>query len=256
MSIDITNLTIRYGDRVVAAVDRLSVPPGEAVALVGESGAGKTSVAAAVLGLVPPAATVEGQVLVDGVDMVAAPSGPMAQRQRMVRGATVALVAQNPRASLPPATRLGRVMRAALRRHGVPAAEVAGRVEAAVRALVLDRELLDRYPHQVSDGQAQRFALALAVALGARYLVADEPTGALDVTVASQVVAELGRLRDGGLGILLATHDLGVVTALADRVVVMHRGRTVEDGTVAAVLEEPGHTATRDLVDAWRGDRD
>jgi peptide/nickel transport system ATP-binding protein len=249
--ISIEGLAVTRGHRVVAAVDRLTVEPGEAVALVGESGAGRTTVASCVLGFAPDSvsASVVGRVLVDGVDMVAAPD-----RQRLaVRGATVALVAQNPRASLPPATRLGRVMTSALRRHGVAKADVPARIDSAVRALVLDRQLLDRYPHQVSDGQAQRFALALAVALGARYLVADEPTGALDVTVAGQVVASLRALRDDGLGILLATHDLDVVTALADRVAVMHDGRVVEHGRVDEVLDGPAHPATRALVDAWRG---
>jgi peptide/nickel transport system ATP-binding protein len=251
VTIEVEGLTVRYGEKVVAAVERLSVRPGEAVALVGESGAGKTSVVSAVLGLLPRGAAT-GTVSVDGVDMVTASDAA----RRRVRGATVTLVAQNPRASLPPATRLGRVMAAALRHHGVPPARVPERIAAAVRALVLDPDLLDRYPHQVSDGQAQRFALALAVALEAGYLVADEPTGALDVTVAAQVVAELARLRDDGRGILIATHDLDVVTALADRVAVLHDGAVVQVGPVDAVLADPTHAATGELVAAWRPDRD
>jgi peptide/nickel transport system ATP-binding protein len=233
------DLTVRYGTRVAASVPVLRVAPGEVVAIAGRSGAGKTSVALAVLGLAgDEQASVSGTVTVDGLRVPAAAAT-----------ALMGYLPQDPRGALPPATRLGPLITAALRRHGVPRGERRPRVEEALRTVRIDPALLRRYPHEVSGGQAQRFAVAVLLALRARYLVVDEPTSALDRINQVDLVTELGRLRDAGdTGILLVSHDLGVIRAVADRILVMHRSRVVEEGGVPEVLDDPAHPATRALV--------
>jgi peptide/nickel transport system ATP-binding protein len=168
---------------------------------------------------------------------------------RAIRGARVALVMQSPQAALSPTTRLGTLMRRALKLHGVGDA---GRVMTeAVEAVLLDPAILRRYPHEVSGGQAQRFAIALAIALGAEAILADEPTSALDVTVQAEVVAVLRKLcAERGLALLLVSHDLALVSTIADRVLVMRDGEVVESGPAARVLGEPSHPYTRELLEA------
>ncbi|MQA96107.1 MAG: ATP-binding cassette domain-containing protein [Streptosporangiales bacterium] len=147
--------------------------------------------------------------------------------------------------------RLGRLMRLALARHGVTGGDARERARKAMRAVLLDEELLRRYPHQVSGGQAQRFAIALAVALRAEVLLADEPTSALDVTVQAAVVELLGRLRaEYGMGLVFVSHDLALVSRIADHVVVMRAGRVMESGPAARVLSDPADAYTRELLAA------
>jgi ABC-type glutathione transport system ATPase component len=161
------------------------------------------------------------------------------------------MVLQSPRASLNPTMRLGKLLDRALRVHGVEAADRRARTEAAMADVRLDLELLRRYPHQVSGGQAQRFAIALALALRAEVLLADEPTSALDVTVQAEVVALLQRVRDDhGTAILFISHDLAVVGELAERIVVMRAGEVVETGAARSVLAAPEDPYTRELIAA------
>ncbi|MGW0805599.1 ATP-binding cassette domain-containing protein [Nonomuraea sp. NPDC002799] len=242
--IEVRDLQVRYGGRLVADVPELDVGAGECVAIVGESGSGKSTTLLSLLGLIPDA-DVSGRVSVCGVDVLTArPS-----RLREIRGARVALVTQSPQAALSPATRLGVLMRRALKLHGKPrSAQV---LAEAVAAVMLDREILRRYPHEISGGQAQRFAIALAIALGAEVILADEPTSALDVTVQAEVVGVLRRLRqERGLALLLVSHDLALVSTIADRVLVMRAGVVVESGPAARVLAEPAHPYTRELLEA------
>ena len=264
--IEVRDLRVRYGGRVVADVPELDVREGECVAIVGESGSGKSTTLMSLLGLTPDA-EISGHVRVCGVDVLTASP----RRLREIRGARVALVMQSPQAALSPATRLGVLMRRALKLHGVgrpagprpgpsssPKARPAagkGRLEdimgEAVEAVMLDREILRRYPHEISGGQAQRFAIALAIALGAEVILADEPTSALDVTVQAEVVGVLRRLREErGLALLLGSHDLALVSTIADRVLVMKDGAVVESGPAARVLAEPSHPYTRELLEA------
>ncbi|MGI5274085.1 ATP-binding cassette domain-containing protein [Nonomuraea sp. CA-218870] len=242
--IEVRDLQVRYGDRVVARVPELDVAPGECVAIVGESGSGKSTTLMALLGLTE-GAEVSGLVRVAGVDVLTASPA----RLRAIRGARVALVMQSPQAALSPTTRLGTLMRRALKLHGVGDAE---RVMAeAVEAVLLDPAVLRRYPHEVSGGQAQRFAIALAIALGAEAILADEPTSALDVTVQAEVVAVLRELCAArGLALLLVSHDLALVSTIAHRVLVMRDGEVVESGPAARVLAEPSHPYTRELLEA------
>ncbi|MEV6158912.1 ABC transporter ATP-binding protein [Nonomuraea sp. NPDC052129] len=258
--IEVRDLQVRYGERLVAHVPELDVRAGECVAIVGESGSGKSTTLLSLLGLTE-GAHVSGNIRVCGVEVLQAPE----RRLREIRGARVALVMQSPQAALSPTTRLGTLMRRALKLHGrggdQGAERGAGRevrqgkvrrvMVEAVEAVMLDPGILRRYPHEISGGQAQRFAIALAIALGAEVILADEPTSALDVTVQAEVVGVLRRLRaERGLALLLVSHDLALVSTIADRVLVMKDGAVVESGPATEVLAAPSHPYTRELLEA------
>ncbi|WP_055480739.1 ATP-binding cassette domain-containing protein [Sphaerimonospora mesophila] len=252
--IRVRDLVVRIGDRVIASVPELDVGAGECVAIVGESGSGKTTTLLSVLGLVGDDretgardVDISGEIAVCGVDVMTAGPGEL----RRIRGSRAALVMQSPQAALNPTMRLGTLMRRALARHGVKGVAGRSRAAEAVKAVLLDPEIMRRYPHQVSGGQAQRFAIAIALALGAEIVLADEPTSALDVTVQAEVVAVLRRLRDErGLAVLLVSHDLALVSTIADRVLVMRDGAVVESGPAAEVFDRPRDAYTRELVAA------
>lgn len=257
--IEVRDLQVRYGTRIVARVPELNVGAGECVAIVGESGSGKSTTLLSLLGLTE-GAEISGYISVCGVEVLQASP----RRLREIRGARAALVMQSPQAALSPTTRLGTLMRRALKLHGITGPRGGGsstggaskggleRVMAeAVEAVMLDPEILRRYPHEISGGQAQRFAIALAIALGAEVILADEPTSALDVTVQAEVVGVLRGLREErGLALLIVSHDLALVSTIADRVLVMKDGEVVESGPAAEVLARPSHPYTRELLDA------
>jgi len=147
--------------------------------------------------------------------------------------------------------RVGAVVTKALRLHGLPAAEARARAETAMRSVLLPPELLRRYPAQLSGGQLQRVAIALALALRAEVLLADEPTSALDVTVQAEVLQLLRELRDSaGMAILFVSHDLAVIAELCDRVAIMRAGAVVEQGPTSDVIGAPQHDYTRELIAA------
>jgi peptide/nickel transport system ATP-binding protein len=241
--IALRDVEIAFGSRVVARVPSLDLRDGEVVGLAGESGSGKSMTALAILGLAPSVgASVRGSITLDGEELVGAPEG----RLRELRGRRIAMIMQSPRASLNPTMRLGRYASRALALHGID-----GGIEDALADVSLDASILRRYPHQISGGQAQRFAIALAVALRAGVLLADEPTSALDVTVQAQVVELLRRVRDEhGTAVLFISHDLAVVGQLADRVTIMRDGEVVEQGPADRVLRAPSAGYTRALIDA------
>jgi peptide/nickel transport system ATP-binding protein len=245
--VEVRDLEVRLGDRRIAAVPALTLRPAECVAIVGESGSGKTTTLLALLALLGKDFRVSGSVRVCGIDMVAANPAEVAT----VRGARVALVMQSPQSSLNPTMRLGTLMRRALALHGVTGDEARARMADALTSVGLPEAIGRRYPHQVSGGQAQRFGIAMAVALGAEVIAADEPTSALDVTVQAGVMRLLQRLRDErGMGLLLVSHDLALVSTVADEVLVMRDGDVVESGPSRAVLDSPEHDYTRELLAA------
>jgi oligopeptide/dipeptide ABC transporter ATP-binding protein len=238
---------VRAVDQVALRMDR-----GEVLALVGESGSGKSVTTLALLRLVPaPGRYVSGAVRLDGRDVLALPDAELTR----VRGRRIGLVLQNPRAALNPAFQIAAQLRTVLSTHapGLPRAEAelrARRLLAEVGFSAPER-VLGSYPHQLSGGMCQRVCLALALAGEPDLLVADEPTTMLDVAVQAQILLLLRRLnRERGLAVLLVTHDLALVRALAHRMIVMYGGQVQESGTVDAVLARPVHPYTRALLAA------
>ncbi len=246
--IAIRDLQVAFGARVVAHIPELEIGRGEIVGLAGESGSGKSITAFAILGLARFAgARVTGSIALEGRELLA-----LGDRQlRHVRGRRIAMIMQSPRAALNPTLRLGQLFERTLLLHGVARSELHARTVDGMQSVLLDPALLERYPHQISGGQAQRFGIALALALHADVLLADEPTSALDVTVQAEVVALLGRVRDErGTAMLFISHDLAVIGQLADRVVIMRRGEVVEVGGARQVLVSPSADYTRELIAA------
>ena len=248
MRLAIRDLDVRFGDRQVVDIDELSIGPGEIVGLAGESGSGKSMTTLAVLGLAHTVgATVRGSIALDGTELTTLTQGGL----RDVRGRRIAAILQSPSMSFNPVFRVGRVMHGALRLHGMSKSDAAEAAEAAMRQVLLSPSLLDRYPLQLSGGQLQRVAIAIALALRAEVLLADEPTSALDVTVQAEVLELVRELREReGMSVLFISHDLAVVAELCDRVAIMRNGRIVEQGPAGTVLSAPKDAYTTDLLAA------
>ncbi len=233
---------------VVNGVD-FHVEEGEPVALVGESGCGKTMTGLALLRLVPPPGAITGgSIRFRGQEVLGMSEPDLCSH----RGKSVAMIFQEPQSALNPVLTVGFQVAEAIRAHEKVsrrqaldrAAELFGRV-----ALSDPQRRLADYPHQLSGGQRQRVMIAMALASGPSLLVADEPTTALDVTVQSQILDLLASLSESlGMALLLITHDLGVVAHFSRRIYVMYCGRIVESGPVAAVFRSPGHPYTRALL--------
>ncbi len=243
----------RGGDRPLAVSEvRFEVAPGETLCLVGESGSGKSVVAQAIMGMLPPQLPVlAGEVSFRGA---ALPPQRDAAFLRL-RSARMAMIFQDAAASLDPLRRVGHQLEEIAEVHGVPRAERRTRVGAMLRAVRLpDPERIARsYPHQLSGGQAQRIVIAGALLMEPDLLIADEPTTALDVTTQAEILALIDDLRaERGTAVLFITHDFGVVSDVADRIVVMRAGEVVEQGPAAALLAAPAHPYTRLLLDAAR----
>ncbi|MFJ8613300.1 dipeptide ABC transporter ATP-binding protein [Streptomyces sp. NPDC003631] len=228
----------------------LHVRPGETLALVGESGSGKSTVALAAMGLLPGNARVSGRISVDGTPIVGADDRELSG----LRGRTVSMVFQEPATALDPLTRVGAQIAEVVRNH-----RQVSRAEAARAAVDLLRRVgipepehrASAFPFQLSGGQRQRVVIAMAIANSPGLLIADEPTTALDVTVQAEILDLLRALAaDSGTGVLLVTHNMGVVADFADRVAVMLEGEVVETGTVEDVLLRPSHEYTRRLLAA------
>ncbi|WP_431778374.1 ABC transporter ATP-binding protein [Microbacterium aurantiacum] len=248
MSLSVQDLTIDIGGRRVVDGVSFTVPDGARVGLIGESGSGKSLTALAILGLLPDAATVGGRILWDDRDLRDLDDRALAR----IRGREIGMVFQEPQTALNPVRRVGRQMTESLRIHtGMSRADAASRaIELAERMALPDpARIVRRYPHQLSGGQRQRVALAAALACAPRLIIADEPTTALDVTVQAGILTLLRDLvEDEGRGLLFITHDLAVLSLVATRGVVLHRGRVVEDAPVQALLTAPASEITRGLL--------
>ncbi|RFS87361.1 ABC transporter ATP-binding protein [Actinomadura spongiicola] len=234
---------------VVDGVD-LTAEPESIAGIAGESGSGKTITMLAVLGLLPPDAIVEGSARLAGRELIGLPEREL----RAVRGRRMAMIFQDPLASLHPMLTIGRQLTDHMRAHlGL------GRAKARARAVELLAEvrlpdpagMLDRHPHEFSGGMRQRVAIAMALACEPEVIIGDEPTTALDVTVQAGILRLLDRLRrESGVTVVLVTHDLGVMSALADTLSVFYSGRVVETGTAGTVLRRPRHPYTAGLLAA------
>ncbi len=252
--LEVTDLEVEFArpDAVVRAAERISfhVEEGEVVGLVGESGCGKSATALALLGLVPhPGRIAGGRVELEGADILS-----LSEKEvRRLRGAGIAYVPQEPGLSLSPVLTLGDQFVDVARAHR-KLSRAEARAEAAKafeRVGISDPERrVGEYPHQYSGGMKQRALIALALAAEPRVLVADEPTTAIDVTLQAGILDLFRRLVDDGSlgGLLLITHDLGVVAASCDRVLVMYAGRIVEEAPVEELFARPAHPYTRALV--------
>jgi peptide/nickel transport system ATP-binding protein len=233
----------------VRGVD-LVIEPGDTVGLAGESGCGKSTIAGAVLRLLPATTEVTGQVLLEGDDVYAMKPGTL----RAVRWTSAAIVFQGALHSLNPVHRIGPQIEEAVLQHASPPSAAAARARAAelLERVGIPAARVDAYPHQLSGGQRQRVLIAIALACEPKLLIADEPTTALDVMVQAQVLELLAELqRDHGLAMLFITHDLSVLAQVCDRLAVMYAGRIVEEGPSAEVLTSPQHPYTRALAGAF-----
>lgn len=233
--------------RAVSGVD-LALKPGETVALLGESGSGKSVTLRALMRLHPSSAKIGGRVEVDGQDVL----GLSPRALSAYRGKTVSMIFQDPGLAFDPVYRIGDQIAEAVMRH-----ERVSRGEARRRALDLFERVripsaerrLDNYPHEMSGGMRQRAMIALALACRPKVLLADEPTTALDATVQIQVLLLLRELqREFGLAIVFVTHDIGVAVEIADRIAVMYAGRIVESGACRDVIRAAAHPYTQGLL--------
>mgnify|MGYP003592608016 CR=1 FL=1 len=240
-SLTVSNVTVRFGDFTAADAVSFKVPSGGAVGLVGESGSGKTTVARAVVGL---HSADSGEILVDGE---ALPNKRTRSQKRRIQ-----MVYQDPYTSLNPRMTVRQTLSELLRFHNVvPRSDVRARCAELMAMVRLSESSLDAYPAQFSGGQRQRIALARALAVQPEILVADEPTSALDASVQASVVELLAQLRrELGLTLVFVSHDLGVVNALCESVVVMQSGRVVENSPARAFFAGPSHTYSRELLAA------
>jgi peptide/nickel transport system ATP-binding protein len=248
--LEIEKLSLSIGRVPILKGVDLAIGAGETMGLVGESGSGKSMTALTLMQLLPAGARATGRVTFDGVDILAAPEAAMCR----LRGNDIGMVFQEPMTALNPVKTIGEQVAEGIRRHtGASRADA----EASARRM-LDRVglpeakfPLSRYPHQLSGGQRQRVVIAIACALKPKLLVADEPTTALDVVLQKQILDLLrGLVAEDGMGLLLISHDLAVVTDMAERITIMRHGEVVEEGETAPTLSAQVHPYTRQLAEA------
>ncbi|SEN05878.1 peptide/nickel transport system ATP-binding protein [Palleronia salina] len=254
-ALDVRGLTTRFETRgaTVTAVNDVSfaVEPGRILGLVGESGSGKSVTGFSILGLIDsPGEIAAGEVRIDGDDLRAMSPDQL----RRMRGRKVSMVFQDPMMTLNPVLRVGDQMAMAVRVHDRVSKRAAwdrARVALETVGIPAPAERLRAYPHQLSGGMRQRVAIATALLHRPSVIIADEPTTALDVSIQGQILAEVRRLADEtGTAIVWITHDLAVVSSLADDICVMYAGRIVESGTAEQVIGHPRHPYTRGLIDS------
>ncbi|MGW1457919.1 ABC transporter ATP-binding protein [Streptomyces albidoflavus] len=256
MLLDVRDLQVEFHttEGVAKAVNGVSysVDAGETLAVLGESGSGKSVTAQAVMGILdtPPGHITGGQIIFEGRDLLTLKE----DRRRKVRGAEMAMIFQDALSSLNPVLTVGEQLGEMFTVH-----RGMSRKDAKARAVeLMDRvripaatERVDQYPHQFSGGMRQRIMIAMAMALEPKLIIADEPTTALDVTVQAQVMELLAELqREYNMGLILITHDLGVVADVADKIAVMYAGRIVETAPVHDIYRAPAHPYTRGLLDS------
>ncbi len=252
LQVEHLNVTFATQTGEVAAVRDVSftIPESGTLGLVGESGSGKSATSLAIMRLLPPQASTVGKIAFSGEDLLKLPNEAM----RRIRGARISMIFQEPMTALNPVMRVGdQVAEAVLAHHRASKAEAWQQTVAALREVAIpepEKRARD-YPHQLSGGQRQRVMIAMALVNHPQLLIADEPTTALDVTIQAQILDLLAELRERHkLAVLFISHDLGVVSRVADRVAVMYAGEIVEMGPVAGIFSTATHAYTRGLISA------
>ncbi len=252
--LQVDNLNVSFATQTgeVAAVRDVSFNIAEAgtLGLVGESGSGKSATSLAIMRLLPPQARIQGNISFSGQDLLALPENDI----RKLRGSAISMIFQEPMTALNPVMRVGdQVAEAVIAHHSVSRKEARRRTVEALREVAIpepDKRAND-YPHQLSGGQRQRVMIAMALVNQPRLLIADEPTTALDVTIQAQILELLRDLREKHkLAVLFISHDLGVVSRVADHVAVMYAGEIVEMGPVQQIFSAAQHPYTRGLIHA------
>lgn len=255
MLLDIKNLTVSFDTstgpfKAVDGID-ITVNKGEVLAIVGESGSGKSVGMLAVMGLLPKTATVTADVMMfDGMDL----RTPSDSQRRKIIGRDISMIFQEPVASLNPCFTVGYQLEEVLKQHMGMGASASRARAIELLELVGIRDAVERlksFPHQMSGGQCQRVMIAIAIACNPKLLIADEPTTALDVTIQKQILDLLMRLQvEHGMGLIIITHDMGVVAETVDRVIVQYKGHKMEDADVLSLFSAPKHPYTRALLSA------
>ena len=253
-TIEIKDLVVEYRTRsgVVQALNglSLSIEKGKTLGLVGETGAGKTTAGLAVLGLIPspPGVIVSGEILLNGKDLRALTDKEMDQ----IRGDAVAMIFQDPMTSLNPVMTVGDQIAEAIKIHeGLNHGDALKKAEEMLEMVGIPRERAKEYPHQFSGGMKQRVVIAIALSCTPGLLIADEPTTALDVTIQAQILRIIKTLtKESNTSVILITHDMGVVAEVADHVMVMYAGKSVEYGTAEDIFDHPKHPYTIGLLNS------
>lgn len=251
---EIKNLTVKYhsGNSIIHAVNDVSLDlkPGETLGLVGETGAGKTTIAKSVLRILPANSveSVEGEIFFEGKDIL-----KMSDRElQALRGKSISMIFQDPMTALNPVkTVVSQIAEGYKQHHNCSSSDARKRAIEMLEMVGIGADRADEYPHQFSGGMKQRVVIALALACSPKLLLADEPTTALDVTIQAQVLELIKSLRDKlGTAMVLITHDLGVVAEVCDKVAVIYAGRIVESGTLEDIYDNPSHPYTKGLFAA------
>ena len=252
--LEVNNLSVEYrtDTGTVYAVNdvNLSLFRGETLGLVGETGAGKSSIALAIMGLLPtpPAVIPNGEVIFDGIKL----NDLSQKKQRAIRGNRISMIFQDPMTALNPVDTVGAQILEVIRLHGkCSAIEAKEKAEEALEMVGIPKERYGEYPHQFSGGMKQRVVIAIALACSPELLIADEPTTALDVTIQAQILHLINDLKEKkNTSNILITHDLGVVAEMCERVAVIYAGEIVEAGTLRQVFKDTAHPYTRGLFDS------
>ena len=250
--LEIEKLTVQFGDRRVLDEVSMSVSRGEVLGIVGESGSGKTMTALSIMGLLNPAAEItNGSISLDGKVLTQFDEAAFSK----VRGGEIAMIFQEPMTSLNPAMRIGKQLEEAVKLHEgrLLKAQLKERALSALEDARLEQpeRIYSSYPHELSGGMRQRVMIAMGTICRPGYLLCDEPTTALDVTTQKGIIELIERMRtEYNMGIIFITHDLKLLRNFADRVVVMCRGRVVEQGTVEDIFAKPKDEYTRQLIAA------
>ncbi len=251
MLLEVKNLSVYYYtlSGVVRGAEGISfsVREGEWITFVGESGSGKSTVAHAVMNLVPsPGRIVSGEVLFNGRNLLKLPG----EELRKIRGKEMTMIFQDPMTSLDPLRTVGDQMVEAMTVHGVEEAEAKRKAKELLERVNLPGDRFNYYPHQLSGGQRQRVSIAIAMAFRPKLLIADEPTTALDVIVQDSIMDILNGMKEEGTSIYFVTHDISLAVERSDRIAVMYAGKLVEVGTVDQIVENPLHPYTKALIEA------